>query len=122
MLIWLVSRGLHGNAPICPTVFINYFFFRQNKSAIELAEQATGQRRPEAMQSFVPRVDSLMDMIDQDQRSSDAAKQDVMTSPKVSAELNTKTLMPSSNTVAIRHGTEVYTLRITRANKLILTK
>lgn len=36
--------------------------------------------------------------------------------------IDTGTLFAGARTVCIRHGAELYTLRITRADKLILTK
>lgn len=37
-------------------------------------------------------------------------------------EIDSRALFDGARTVAIRHGAETYTLRITRADKLILTK
>ncbi|MEM7506744.1 MAG: hemin uptake protein HemP [Pseudomonadota bacterium] len=37
-------------------------------------------------------------------------------------EIDSRTLLGHGKTVTIRHGAEFYTLRLTRANKLILTK
>lgn len=39
-----------------------------------------------------------------------------------SQEIISADLFGSAKTVSIRHGADLYTLRITRANKLILTK
>lgn len=37
-------------------------------------------------------------------------------------EIESRALFDGDRTVSIRHGAELYTLRITRADKLILTK
>ncbi|MEM6548609.1 MAG: hemin uptake protein HemP [Pseudomonadota bacterium] len=38
------------------------------------------------------------------------------------SEIDSKALLGNNRVVSIKHGTETYTLRLTRAGKLILTK
>ncbi|MEM1345729.1 MAG: hemin uptake protein HemP [Pseudomonadota bacterium] len=42
--------------------------------------------------------------------------------PKPNPMIDSQTLLGGASTVLIRHGAELYTLRQTRAGKLILTK
>lgn len=60
-------------------------------------------------------LDSLQDRQCQVPAARPAQAQDIV-------EIDSASIFGSAKTVAIRHGDQVYTLRVTRADKLLLTK
>ncbi|MEM9013338.1 MAG: hemin uptake protein HemP [Pseudomonadota bacterium] len=57
-----------------------------------------------------------------ERRDTGGDTQAVLDEPVAPGMIDSTSLLGGSKTVAIRHGAEIYTLRKTRAGKLLLTK